>query len=104
MAEVSAAPLIELRLYVARNAPNSSRAIANLTRICHHYVGERYQLEIVDVWEQPERALQDGVIATPLLIRLYPEPTVLLLGDLRDTENVVAALGFTGDSPLHEEH
>ena len=65
-----------LRLYVAGSAPNSVQAIANIEEICRQYLQGNYQLEIVDVLKQPFRALADGVMVTPSLIKLSPSPVV----------------------------
>ncbi len=88
-----------MRLYVAGGAPNSVRAIAHLEAICQHYLKGSYQLEIVDVFEQPLRALADGVIVTPSLIKLSPLPAAQVVGNLSDKNNVLLALGLTGKTP-----
>ncbi len=83
---------VRLRLYVAGNAPNSVRAIANLKAICiEHYEG-MCQLEIVDLMEQPLRALADAIIVTPTLMRLRPLPVRRVIGSLNDSEEVLLAL------------
>ena len=84
--------LLNLRLYVAGTAPNSVRAIANATAICEQHFAQRHRLEIVDVTWHPHRALADGVVVTPTLIKLRPEPPRRLIGDLSDTEQVLLAL------------
>jgi circadian clock protein KaiB len=81
-----------LRLYIAGQAPNSVLAIANAKAICEdHYVG--YKLEIVDLMDHPLRALKDGIVVTPTLVRVLPEPTRKIIGTLSDREKVVLALG-----------
>ncbi|HSM56914.1 MAG TPA: circadian clock KaiB family protein [Candidatus Sulfomarinibacteraceae bacterium] len=81
-----------LRLYVAGNAPNSQRARANLERINGQYFDHRCQIEIIDVFEQPDLALQEGIIVTPTLLRLAPGPLLHIIGDLSDSERVLATL------------
>lgn len=88
-----------IRLYVVGGAPNSVRAIAHLEAICQQYLKGNYQLEIVDVFEQPLRALADGVIVTPSLIKLSPRPAAQVVGNLSDKNNVLLALGLTGKTP-----
>jgi circadian clock protein KaiB len=81
-----------LRLYVAGNAPNSLRAIANVKAICTEHFASAHELEIVDLLEFPKRALADGIIVTPTLLRLLPAPVQRLIGDLRDTNQVLLTL------------
>ena len=85
-----------MRLYVAARAPNSVEAIANLEAICQQHLQGNYQLEIVDVLKQPLRALADGVLVTPSLIKLSPPPVVQVVGNLNDKNQVLLALGLTG--------
>ena len=82
---------LRLRLYVAGQAPNSVRAIANIRAICDEHFASRHELEIVDVLQHPKRALADGIIVTPTLLRLLPVP-VRVIGNLSDTKQVVLAL------------
>lgn len=84
---------LRLRLYVTGNAPNSLRAIANITAICDEHFPRKYALEIVDLIEQPGRAAADQVIVTPTLIRLAPMPIGRVIGSLSDTGQVLLALG-----------
>jgi circadian clock protein KaiB len=88
-----------LRLYVAGGAPNSVQAIANLEAIGQRHLKGNYQLEIVDVFEQPLRALADGVIVTPSLIKLSPPPAARVVGNLSDQSKVLLALGLQGKTP-----
>ena len=84
--------LLRLRLYVAGHAPNSLRAIANIQAICDEHFASHHELEVVDLLEQPERALADGIIVTPTLLKLSPLPTQRLIGNLSDTSQVLLAL------------
>jgi circadian clock protein KaiB len=94
------ATVIVMRLYVAGQAPNSVKAIANLRAICRQYLKDGYKLEIVDVCEHPLRALSDGVIVTPNLAKLSPGPASSVIGNLGDTETVLAALGLQAGDPV----
>ncbi len=85
---------LQLRLYIAGNAPNSVLAVANCRAICASHF-EDVDLEIVDSFEHPDRALADGIIVTPTLLKLAPEPGQRLIGDLSDTQQVLASLGVT---------
>ena len=86
---------LQLRLYVAGNAPNSVRAIINLKAICDEHFGSACALEIVDLLLHPQRALADGIIVTPTLVKLAPLPVQRVIGTLSDTEQVFQALAST---------
>jgi circadian clock protein KaiB len=81
-----------LRLYVAGTAPNSVRAIANATAICQDHFAASHELEIVDVQWHAHRALADGVIVTPTLLKLRPAPARRIVGDLSDQAQVLLTL------------
>jgi len=85
---------VVMRLYVVSGAPNSVQALANLEAICQRQLKGSYQLEVVDVLEQPLRALADGVIVTPSLIKLSPPPAAQIVGNLSDKRKVQRVLGL----------
>lgn len=85
-------PDVRLRLYVAGSAPNSVKAIANCRAICDEHFASGHELEIVDLLEHPKRALADGVIVTPTLVKLLPLPVQRVIGSLSDTNQVLLAL------------
>lgn len=84
-----------LTLYMAGSAINSLRALTNLKAICEEYFPGRYQLEIVDIFEDPLRTLADKVLITPTLAKTAPTPTIRLVGDLTETQTVLLALQST---------
>lgn len=86
--------VVVLRLYIAGGAPNSLQAIANLAAICREFLKEGHQLEVVDVLEQPQRAMAEGVLVTPSLAKLSPSPSVNIVGNLSDKAKVLLALGL----------
>ena len=86
--------VLHLRLYVAGDGPNSSEARANLSSMLEGRSAESYELEIVDFLREPQRAMADGVIVTPTLVRLAPPPVRKVIGTLRDTLTVLTALGI----------
>ena len=88
-------PDFSFRLYVAGEGQNSVRAIANLTALCEARLVGRHRIEIVDVFGQPGRALEDGIVMTPTLIRLEPGPVRRVIGTLQATDDVAAVLGLT---------
>lgn len=84
----------QLRLYVAGGAPNSALALKNILAICKQQHVDTQRLELIDVLREPERALRDGILVTPTLVKLSPEPVVTIIGDLSATHVVTQALGF----------
>lgn len=83
---------LALRLYVAGNAPNSVLAMANIRIICDKHFAGDHEIEIVDLLLHPERALTDGIIVTPTLVRLRPAPVHRVIGSLADTPQVLLTL------------
>ncbi len=83
-----------LRLLVTGATPNSSRAIANLKDICETYLKGKYELEIIDVYQQPAIAESEQIIALPLLIKKSPSPQKRLIGDMSDLEKVLRGLNL----------
>lgn len=86
--------VVVLRLYVAGGAPNSVQAISNLEAICAEYLKDGHRLEVVDVLENPRRAMADGVLVTPSLTKLSPQPVAQIIGNLSDKVRVLFALGL----------
>lgn len=87
-------PEYVLRLFVAGASPNSARAINNLTEICEEFLNGSYRLEIIDVYQQPDVAKEEQIIALPMLIKKYPQPERKLIGDMSATEKVLRGLGL----------
>ncbi len=81
-----------LRLFVTGILPNSVRAIVNIKAICEQYLKGRYELEIIDIYQQPALALTEEIIAIPVLIKKLPLPEERLIGDLSDIEKVLKGL------------
>jgi circadian clock protein KaiB len=81
-----------LRLYVSGSTPRSSAAILNLRKICDECLPGRYQLEVVDIYQQPELAQEDDIIATPTLVKQLPLPVRKLIGDLSKEERIKVGL------------
>ncbi|HKT23312.1 MAG TPA: circadian clock KaiB family protein [Terriglobales bacterium] len=82
----------ELRLYVAGNTPNSIAAFSNLQQICEKHMGGRYRIEIIDLFENPQLARGDQIIAVPTLVRRLPTPIKKIIGDLSNIERVLVGL------------
>lgn len=81
-----------LRLYVAGQSPRSMRAVANLQRLCAQDIDARYRLEVIDLYQQPELAQCEQVVALPALIKRLPEPLRSIVGDMSNTERVLVGL------------
>lgn len=88
------AQALTLKLYVSAGAPNSLRAIANLEALCRKHAIGHGSIEIVDVFQDPKRALEASVLLTPTLVKVSPGQPVTILGNLSDTETVLSALGL----------
>ena len=85
---------LSLKLFVTGASPNSAKAIANLKNICEQYFDSKYDLEIIDVYQQPLRAKEEQIVALPMLLKFFPLPVKKLIGDLSDTEKVLKGLGL----------
>lgn len=88
------AKIFKFRLYVAGATENSALAVANLTALCRIHLPERYEIELVDVFREPKRALEDRVLMTPTLVKLEPNPVSRIIGTLSQTQAVLQALGL----------
>ena len=82
----------DLRLYVSGSTLKSARAVENIKRICEQYLKNRYNLEVIDVYQQPDLARGDQIVAVPTLIKRSPLPMRRLIGDLSNKENVLLGL------------
>ena len=91
---MSPGPKYKFRLYVAGDALNSAQARANLGLICRTYLHHRHEIEIVDVFVEPKRALTDRIFMTPTLIKLAPAPAQRIVGTLSNVQPVLEALGL----------
>jgi circadian clock protein KaiB len=81
-----------LRLYVAGQTPKSLAAFANLKKICEEHLAGRYQIEVIDLLENPQLARGDQILAIPTLVRKLPESVRKIIGDLSNTERVLIGL------------
>ena len=85
---------VVLKLYVSGNAPRYTRAIESAHRIREKLSGYDVQLEVIDIGEYPERAIEDDILAIPTLIKKLPPPIRRLIGDLSDSNKVLMVLDF----------
>ncbi|MEO8821521.1 MAG: circadian clock KaiB family protein [Ginsengibacter sp.] len=84
----------QLKLFVTGASPNSSRAVAYLKSFCEKYLGEKYELEIIDVYQQPFKSKDVKIMALPMLLKYFPLPVKKLIGDLSDTSKMLKGLGL----------
>lgn len=81
-----------LRLYVSGMTPNSIRAIENIRKICAEHLEGRYQLEIIDIYQQPIFAKEGQIVAAPTLVKELPPPLRKFIGDMSQTERILLGL------------
>ena len=81
-----------LRLYVVGATSGSQRAIANLREICETELAGRYELEVIDIYQQPTLAAGEQIIAAPTLVKQLPLPVRKLVGDMSDRDRVLLGL------------
>ena len=81
-----------LRLYVAGQTPKSVQAFKNLKQICEEHLQGRYEIDVIDLLENPQLASGDQILALPTLVRRLPEPIKKIIGDLSNKERVLVGL------------
>jgi circadian clock protein KaiB len=81
-----------LRLYVTGTTARSTRAVANIRKLCEEFLHGRYDLEVVDIYQQPIQAMDAQIIAAPTLIKQLPKPLKRLIGNLSDRQKVIIGL------------
>jgi circadian clock protein KaiB len=81
-----------LQLYVTGMTPRSARAIENTRRICEQYLRDRYELEVIDIYQQPMLAASQEIVAAPTLIKQLPRPCRRMIGDMSNEERMLAGL------------
>ncbi|HEX5682804.1 MAG TPA: circadian clock KaiB family protein [Ideonella sp.] len=84
-----------LCLYVVGTTPSSSRAIVNVRKLCEEHLESGYDLQVVDISQNPSIASQAQVIAAPTLVRELPPPERRFIGDMSDTARLLSGLGLT---------
>jgi circadian clock protein KaiB len=85
-------PKYVLRLYVSGSTLKSALAVENIKRICEQHLKDRYDLEVIDVYQQPNLARSEQIVAVPTLIKRLPPPLQRLIGDLSNDKNVLRGL------------
>jgi circadian clock protein KaiB len=88
--------LYVLRLFTTGTTPRSTRAIRNLSEICEANLRGKYELEVIDIYQEPGRASESDIIAAPTLIKIEPLPVRRIVGDLSDRNKVLLHLAIAG--------
>jgi circadian clock protein KaiB len=88
-----------LRLYITGPTPQSTRAIVNIRKICEDHLPGRYDLEVIDICQNPELAKGEQIVASPTLIKKLPLPLRRFIGDLSQTERILVGLDLRKDLP-----
>jgi len=88
-----------MRLYVTGATPRSSAAITNLRKLCEEHLPGQYELTVIDVYQQPERAREGQIIAAPTLVKSFPLPLRRFIGDMSNTKNLLAGLEINSTAP-----
>jgi circadian clock protein KaiB len=81
-----------LRLYIAGSTPQSTRAVANIKIICEEHLKGRYDLEVIDLYQKPNLAMGEQIIAAPTLIKKLPLPLRRIIGDMSNVDRVLVGL------------
>jgi circadian clock protein KaiB len=84
----------KFRLYIAGSSPNSTQAVVNLNALCQEHLLDRHEIEIVDVLREPKRALADGILITPMLVKRAPTPACQVFGNLSQPQLLRHAIGL----------
>lgn len=83
-----------LRLYVTGQTSQSAQTLNNIKKACEEELKDEYDLKIIDILKEPQRALEDNVIATPTLVKKLPPPLRKLIGHLSETDHVLSGLNL----------
>jgi circadian clock protein KaiB len=94
-AALAKGPPYVLRLFITGTTSRSSRAIANLRRVCEERLHGEYDLEVVDIYQHPAAAQEYQILAAPTLVKMLPLPLRRIIGDLANEERVLAGLGLS---------
>lgn len=83
---------VQFQIFIAGESPNSRQALRNLQAFCDENLAGRYAIDVIDVFKEPERAMEAGVLLTPLTIKIAPSPAIKILGSLSNREPLLQTL------------
>src|SRR6185437_4696856 len=92
-----------LRLYVTGSTGRSLRAVHNLKKLCEEHLHNEYELEVIDIYSDPEAARREQIIAAPTLVKKLPEPIRKFVGDLSNTEKILVGLDIYKRQDLKDQ-
>jgi len=95
---MSRRPVYKFRLFIAADTLNSVQASSNLNALCKAHLAGRHEIEVIDVFKDPKRALAEGIRMTPTLVKLAPGPVRRIVGSLTDVDRVMQMLGLNADA------
>jgi len=84
----------QLKLFITGHTRKSIRAVHNITKLCEEHLHGRYELDVVDLYQQPELAAEHQLVAAPTLVKMIPLPARKLIGDMSDSGRLLAGLGI----------
>ena len=87
----------QLRLYVTGLTPRSTRAIKHVREVCEEHLAGQYDLEVIDVYQEPGRIVEDHIVAIPTLVKRNPAPVRLMVGDMSNRQRLLSGLGLPDD-------
>ena len=93
---VAPAERFQFQLYVTGTTTRSAQAIATIRELCEEYLPGRYELEVIDMYQQPEQAALGQIIAAPTLVKLFPAPLMRMVGNLANREHLLVKLNLAG--------
>jgi circadian clock protein KaiB len=94
--DLAVAEGLVLRLYVAGQTPRSLRAVENIQKLCAGQLHGLYRLEVIDLYQQPQLARGEQIVALPALVKRLPPPSRMVIGDMSDSNRVLAGLDLGG--------
>lgn len=89
-----------LRLYITGTTPRSCHAVANIRSVCEEHLSGRYDLDVIDIYQQPDEASAQQIIAAPTLVKQFPLPVKRVVGDLSNRDRVLSVLDLNS-KPLN---
>ncbi len=92
-----------LKLYITGMNRRSQEALHNLKKICREYLGDNYELEVIDIYQQPTLAKGDQIIAVPTLVKKLPVPLRRLIGDLSQIDRIILGLDLKPKVPVRPQ-
>lgn len=95
---MSKTPKLTMKLYITGATHHSMMAVKNIKKICQDHLADDYELDIVDVYQQPSLAKEQQIIAAPTLIKLEPAPVRRIVGDMSDTAKILSVLEIGNSS------